>query len=139
MVGDRPLVAGDSALESVEVGAALSSVVLLPADINRMAELIKYENYTLIMQHYVLAIQQGHSFIVKAEKFKKNLTKKTKETATLLSLLNQAEARIQGLLDQAKATQLAQSKAEDRAEVVENVTEVTQAEAKEVKEKEAQA
>ncbi|THG12202.1 hypothetical protein TEA_010899 [Camellia sinensis var. sinensis] len=93
-VRDRPLQAGDSVLDSVEVGAALSTAVLLPVDINRMAELFEYENYALMMQHCVLAIQQGHFFTVKTEEFKKELTNKTKEAAKLLSSLNKAEARI---------------------------------------------
>ncbi|XP_028070672.1 uncharacterized protein LOC114273080 [Camellia sinensis] len=104
-----------------------------------MAELTEYENYALMIQHCVLAIQQGHSFAVKAEDCKKELTQKTKEATKLLSALNKAEARIRGLLDQAKATELSLKAAEDRAEAAKNVAEVAQAEVKEAKEKEAQA
>ncbi|GMP32120.1 hypothetical protein CsSME_00006026 [Camellia sinensis var. sinensis] len=133
MVGDRPLLAGESVLDNVEVDIALSTAVLLPADLNRMAELIEYENFSLMMRHCIL----GHSFVVKAEEFKKKLTKKTKEAAKLLTSLSQFEARIRNLLDQAKTAQLAQNKVEDRAEAAENIVEVTKAEAKEAKEKEA--
>ncbi|XP_028112801.1 uncharacterized protein LOC114310901 [Camellia sinensis] len=104
-----------------------------------MAELAEYKNYALMMQHCVLAIQQGHSFAIKAEAFKKELTDKIKEATKLISLLNQAEACIRGLFDQAKATKAAQNKAEDRAEVAENVAEVVKAKVKEAKEKKAQA
>ncbi|GMP47435.1 hypothetical protein CsSME_00015168 [Camellia sinensis var. sinensis] len=136
MVGDRPLLAGDSALDNLEVSAAISTAVLLPADLNRMAELTEYENYAMMMQHCVL---QGHSLAVKANDFKKELTKKTNEAAKLLTSLNKAEARIRGLLDQAKVTLLALKNAEDRAEAAENVAQVAQAEEKEAKEKEVQA
>ncbi|GMP51928.1 hypothetical protein CsSME_00017961 [Camellia sinensis var. sinensis] len=97
-----------------------------------MAELSEYENYALMMQHCVL----GHSLVIKTEEFKKELTNKTKETGKLMSSLNKVEAHIRSLQDQAKAAQLAQSKAEDRAKAAENVTKV---EAKEAKEKESQA
>ncbi|GMP98008.1 hypothetical protein CsSME_00046052 [Camellia sinensis var. sinensis] len=99
MVGDRPLLTKDSTLDNMEVSATLSIVVLLPADHNRMTELTEYENYALMMEHYILAIQQGHSFAVKIEEFKKELTKKTKEAAKFLTSLNWVEARIRSLLD----------------------------------------
>ena len=53
--------------------------------------------------------------------------------------MNKVEARIRGLLDQAKAAESALKKVEDHAEATENVAEVTQAEAKEAKDKESQA
>ncbi|XP_028082077.1 uncharacterized protein LOC114283465 [Camellia sinensis] len=93
----------------------------------------------MMMQHCVLAIQQVHSLAVKTDEFKKELTKKTKEVAKLLAPLNKAEARIEDLLDKAKATELALKTVEDRAEVVENVIKVAQTEAKEAKEKETEA
>lgn len=76
MVRDRSLLAGDSTLDSLEVGAAISTAVLLLADINHMVELSEYENYVMMIQHCVLAIQQGHSFAVKTDEFKKELTQK---------------------------------------------------------------
>ncbi|GMQ05557.1 hypothetical protein CsSME_00050538 [Camellia sinensis var. sinensis] len=42
MVGDRPLLVGDSALDDLAVSAAIFTVILLPVDINRMAELSEY-------------------------------------------------------------------------------------------------
>ncbi|GMQ08072.1 hypothetical protein CsSME_00051977 [Camellia sinensis var. sinensis] len=54
-----------------------------------MAELTEYENYALMMQHCVL----GHSFVVKAEDYKKELAQKTKEVAEFLTSLNKAKAR----------------------------------------------
>ncbi|GMP79381.1 hypothetical protein CsSME_00034951 [Camellia sinensis var. sinensis] len=135
MVGDRPFLAGDSALDDLEVGVAISTAVLLPVDINRMVELSEYENYAMMMQHCFL----GHSQAVKTDAFKKKFTQKTKEATKLLTSLNKAEDRIRGLLDKDKATKLALKVAENCAEAAENVAEVAQAEAKEAKEKEAQA
>ncbi|XP_028096698.1 uncharacterized protein LOC114296591 [Camellia sinensis] len=104
-----------------------------------MAELSQYENYAMMIQHCILAIQQRHSLAVKIEELKKKLSNKTKQVAKLLSSLNKAEARIRSLQDKAKAAQLAQSKAEDSTEAAENVVVVAKDEAQEAKEKESQA
>ena len=63
MVGDRPFLAGDSALDDLEVGAAISNVVLLPADINRMGKLSEYENYAIMMQHCILVSLNISNFL----------------------------------------------------------------------------
>ncbi|XP_028078898.1 uncharacterized protein LOC114280721 [Camellia sinensis] len=55
MFGDRPLTANDSAIENVEVDFALSMAMLLLVDMNHMANLHEYENFNLMMQHFVLA------------------------------------------------------------------------------------
>lgn len=49
MVQDQSLTAGDSTIENVEVGAVLLTVVLLPIDMNHMANLHEYENFGLMM------------------------------------------------------------------------------------------
>lgn len=54
MIGDKPMKVSDSAIDSIEVGTALSTVVLLPTDLNRMAKINEYENFALMMQHSVL-------------------------------------------------------------------------------------
>ncbi|XP_028100537.1 uncharacterized protein LOC114299907 [Camellia sinensis] len=92
MVGDRPLRAGDSAIESVEVGTVLSTAVLLPADMNQMAKLHEYENFALMMQHSILAIQHTHSYAVKAELIKKDLIAQGKAEAKAEEAESAAEA-----------------------------------------------
>lgn len=54
---------GDSAIDNIELGAALSIVVLLPTDLNRMVEINEYENFTLMMQHSVLVSPQHLYFL----------------------------------------------------------------------------
>ncbi|GMP50967.1 hypothetical protein CsSME_00017375 [Camellia sinensis var. sinensis] len=82
-----------------------------------MVELSEYENYAIMMQYCVL----GHSLAVKANDFKKELTKKTMEAAKLLNSFHKAEARIRGLLHQAKTIELSLKTAEDHAEAAENI------------------
>ncbi|XP_028081720.1 uncharacterized protein LOC114283088 [Camellia sinensis] len=113
MVGDRPIKASNSAIDSIEVGVALSTVVLLPTDLNPMAEITEYKNFALMMQHSVL----------------------TKEATGFLSSLNNIEAKIKGLIDQAKAAKAAQDTAEERADAAEAVAEVLKVEAKEAEAK----
>ena len=61
-VSDRLMRVGDSAIDSIEVDAALFAAVLLPADLNRMAEITEYENIALMMQYSVLVSPQLLSF-----------------------------------------------------------------------------
>ncbi|GMQ05130.1 hypothetical protein CsSME_00050277 [Camellia sinensis var. sinensis] len=118
MVGDQPMSAKDSAID-----AALSIAILLPSDMNRMVEITEYENFALMMHHSVLGIQHAHSFTVKIEEVEKELTRKTKESAKLLSSLNQAkvhakeaeakEAQAEADLKEAIASKEAKIKAVD--------------------------
>ncbi|GMP60614.1 hypothetical protein CsSME_00023399 [Camellia sinensis var. sinensis] len=126
MVGDRPMSTDDSVIDSIQVGAALSTAVLLPSNMVRMAEITDYENFALMMQHSVL---HAHSFTTKAEAVKKELTQRTKEATRLLFSLNQAKARACYFMDKSKAIQAAQSQAEEKAEAAEAITEAAQAEA----------
>ncbi|XP_028057547.1 uncharacterized protein LOC114261478 [Camellia sinensis] len=125
------MTASDSAINSIEVSVALSIVVLLPADINRMVEINEYENFALMMQHSILAIQHVHSFAVKAESMKKELVKKTQDAAGFISSLKKAEAKIKGLLDKAKAARAAQGKVDERAQAAKAMAKVVKDEAKE--------
>ncbi|XP_028087291.1 uncharacterized protein LOC114287992 [Camellia sinensis] len=131
MIGDNPMKAGDSAIDSIKVGVAFFIAMLFPTDLNHMAEINEYENFTLMMQHSVLAIQHVHSFATKAEAFKEELVHKTKEVAGFLTSLNNVEAKMKLLLDQAKVAKQAQDQTEEKVEAVEAVADVFRAEAKE--------
>ncbi|XP_028079877.1 uncharacterized protein LOC114281575 [Camellia sinensis] len=124
MVDDRPLTAGDSTA-NLEVGATLSTAILLPKNLNCMAELHKYENFALMMQHSVLAIQHAQSYVVKTKMTRKKLARKTKEAAKLLSSLNNAEANNRALLDQAEVAKAAENLAKEKAKLAEDKAEVT--------------
>ncbi|XP_028105429.1 uncharacterized protein LOC114304470 [Camellia sinensis] len=66
-------------------------------------------------KHPAEAIQYAHSYAVKTEIMRKELARKTKEAAKLLSSLNKVEANNQALMDQAKDAKAAQSLAEKKA------------------------
>ncbi|XP_028074888.1 uncharacterized protein LOC114277206 [Camellia sinensis] len=123
MIEDKPVRASDSATD-IEVGVAFSTTLLLPNDLNHMAEVNEYENFALV-----------------AKDMKKELVHKTKEATGLLKSLNNTEAKMKSLLDQAKAAKQAQDQAEERAGTAEAVVEILKAEIKEaeVKITEAQA
>ncbi|XP_028112814.1 uncharacterized protein LOC114310916 [Camellia sinensis] len=104
-----------------------------------MAEVSEYENFTLTVQHSVLAIQHAYSFAMQAEEMKKELVHKTKEAAGLLKSLNKAEAKMKALIDQAKTAKQAQDEAEEKAGAAEATAEVLKAEKKEAEAKTAKA
>ncbi|XP_028073924.1 helicase SWR1-like [Camellia sinensis] len=81
------------------------------------------------------AIQHAHSYAVKTEMTRKELVKKTKEAAKLLSSLNQAEAKNRALLDQAKASKAAQDLAEEKAKKADAEAEAARADLEAVKAK----
>ena len=64
MVGDRPLIAGNSTIQDVKVGAVLSTAVLLLEDLNQMVDIYEYENFGLMMQHSILVSFLIYSLIV---------------------------------------------------------------------------
>ncbi|KAF5953746.1 hypothetical protein HYC85_006602 [Camellia sinensis] len=51
---DKPVMASDSA-DDINVAVALSTVLLVPGDLDRNAEMSEYENYALMLQHSVQA------------------------------------------------------------------------------------
>ncbi|XP_028052400.1 uncharacterized protein LOC114256904 [Camellia sinensis] len=69
----------------------------------------------------------------------KELVRKSKEAAGFLASLNNAEAKMKMLLDQAEAAKKAQDQAEEKAEATEAVAEVFKAQVKEVEAKTAEA
>ncbi|XP_028070272.1 uncharacterized protein LOC114272752 [Camellia sinensis] len=81
------------------------------------------------------AIQHAHFFATKGEAFKKELVRKTKEVASFLTSLNNVEAKMKMLLDQAKAAKQAQDQTKEKAEATEAVPDLLRAEAKESKAK----
>ncbi|XP_028066636.1 uncharacterized protein LOC114269498 [Camellia sinensis] len=135
-IEDKPVRTGDSVVD-IEVGVALSTALLLPNDLNRMAEVSEYENFALMVQHS--AIQHAHSFALQTEEMKKELVHKTKKAARLLKSLNKAKAKMKSLIDQANAAKQAQDEAEKKAGAAEAVAEVFKAENKEAEAKIAKA
>lgn len=53
IIEDKLVRAGDSTTD-IEVGVALFTALLLLNDLNRMAEVSEYENFTLMVQHSIL-------------------------------------------------------------------------------------
>ncbi|XP_028078655.1 uncharacterized protein LOC114280475 [Camellia sinensis] len=137
-IEDKPVRVSDSVTD-LEVDIALSTALPLPKDLERNAEVSEYENFALMLQHPVQAIQHAHSFAMQAFDIKKKLTHKTKETAGLLRTINKAEAKMKTLIDQAKEAKQVQDEVDERADVAKAVTKVLKAEKKEAKAKTAEA
>ncbi|THG04822.1 hypothetical protein TEA_008035 [Camellia sinensis var. sinensis] len=131
----------DDSVTDIEVGVALSTALVLLQDLERNVEVSEYENFALMLQHSVQAIQHAHSFAMQAFNIKKELARKTKEAASFLKLLNNAEAKMRGLINQAKTAKQAQDEVEEKAGAAEAIAEVLKTEKKEAKAKtdEAQA
>ncbi|XP_028070245.1 protein WEAK CHLOROPLAST MOVEMENT UNDER BLUE LIGHT-like 2 [Camellia sinensis] len=99
----------------------------------------EFENFALILQHSIQAIQHGHSFAMQAFNIKKELANKTKEAAGLQKTINKAEAKMKTLINQAEEAKKAKDEAKERAEAAEAITKVLEAEKKEVEAKIADA
>ncbi|XP_028070420.1 uncharacterized protein LOC114272901 [Camellia sinensis] len=135
---DKLVRASDSA-DDIKVDVALSTALLLPQDLNRNVEMSEYENFALMLQHSVQAIQHGHSFAMQAFNIKKELANKTKEAAGLQRTINKAEAKIKTLMKQAEEAKKAQEEVEERAGAADAIAKVLEAEKKEVEAKTADA
>ncbi|XP_028118691.1 CO(2)-response secreted protease-like [Camellia sinensis] len=83
----------------------------------------------------IKAIQCINSFATKAEAFKEELVHKTMKIAGFFFTLNNAEAKIKVLLDQAKVARRAQDQATEKAEATEAVGKVLRFEIKDAEEK----
>ncbi|GMP90935.1 hypothetical protein CsSME_00041850 [Camellia sinensis var. sinensis] len=105
-IEDKPVRVSDSATD-LEVGVALSTALLLPNDLNRNAVMSEYENFTLMLQHSVQAIQHAHSFSMQAFEMRKELADKIREVAGLQKTIKKAEAKTKTLSDQATAAKKA--------------------------------
>ncbi|XP_028069005.1 uncharacterized protein LOC114271592 [Camellia sinensis] len=112
---DKPVLATDSA-DDKNVGVALSTALLLPGDLDRNAELSEYENYALMLQRSVQAIQHAHSFSVQSFKNQQKLVDMKREFFSLQKTNKNLQSKIKKLEDQAKAAIKAQTKAEEKAE-----------------------
>ncbi|XP_028061893.1 nucleolar protein dao-5-like [Camellia sinensis] len=138
IIEDKLVRAGDSA-DDIEVGVSLSTALLIPKDLIRNAEMSEYENFALMLQHSVQAIQHGHSFTMQAFAIKKELANKTREAASLQKIINKAVTKINTLTNQAEVAKKAQDKAEEKTDVAKAIAKVLAAEKKEAKAKMVEA
>ncbi|XP_028113948.1 uncharacterized protein LOC114311989 [Camellia sinensis] len=90
---DKPVLACDSA-DDINVGVALSTAVLLPGNLERNAKMSEYENYALMLQRSVQAIQHAHSLSMQAFETGEKLADMRREKLNLSdnSPLRQADA-----------------------------------------------
>ncbi|GMP73047.1 hypothetical protein CsSME_00030905 [Camellia sinensis var. sinensis] len=137
-IEDKLVRAGDNATD-LEVGVALSMALLLPNNLNRNAEMSKYKNFALMLQHSVQAIQHAHSFSMQAFEVRKELADKMREVAGLQKALKKVKAKMKTLVDQAETAVKAKHEAEEKADAVEAIAKVLTAEKKEAETKMAEA
>ncbi|XP_028091514.1 uncharacterized protein LOC114291836 [Camellia sinensis] len=135
---DRPIMASESA-DDINVGVAVSTALLLPKDLVRNAKLSEYENYALMLQHSVQAIQHAHSFSMQSFENRQRLVDMKREASSLKKEIKSLESRMKKLEDQAEAATKAQTLAEEKAESAEAVKKVAEAEKREAEAKKAQA
>ncbi|XP_028066178.1 uncharacterized abhydrolase domain-containing protein DDB_G0269086-like [Camellia sinensis] len=135
---DRPIMSSESA-DDINVGIALSTALLLPGDLERNAEYSKYENYALMLQHSVQAIQHAHSFSMQAFENRTKLVDLRREVSALKKENKSLQLKMKKLEDQAEAATKAQTLAEEKAESAEAIRKVAEAEKKEAEDKKAQA
>ncbi|XP_028109320.1 MAP7 domain-containing protein 1-like [Camellia sinensis] len=128
---DKPVKASDSA-NDINVAVAHSTVLLLPGDLDRNAEMSEYENYALMLQHSVQA-----EAAIKAQ----NDAEEKANSAEAMKKLLEAEkkdveekmAQAQKELQEALATKDAELKAADEKGYNEGVADVTTDYEKQVK------
>ncbi|XP_028115874.1 uncharacterized abhydrolase domain-containing protein DDB_G0269086-like [Camellia sinensis] len=135
---DRPIMSNESA-DDINVGVALSTALLLPGDLERNAEYSEYENYALMLQHSVQAIQHAHSFSMQAFENRTKLVDLKREVSALTKENKSLQLKMKKLEDQAEAATKAQTLAEEKAESAEAIRKVAEAEKREAEEKKAQA
>ncbi|XP_028072914.1 uncharacterized protein LOC114275112 [Camellia sinensis] len=117
---DKPVRASNSA-DDINVGVALSTALLLLGDLDRNAELSEYENYALMLQRSIQAIQHAHSFSVQAFENWKELANKKREAASLQKTNKSLQSKMKTLEDQADAAIKAQNVVEEKAESAEAI------------------
>ncbi|XP_028102085.1 uncharacterized protein LOC114301323 [Camellia sinensis] len=127
---DRPIMASESA-DDINVGVALSTALLLPNDLERNAKLSEYENYALMLQHSVQAIQHAHSFSIQSFENRQRLVDIKREASSMKREIKSLEAKMKKLEDQAEATTKVQTLALEKAEAAEAVRKVAEAEKRE--------
>ncbi|XP_028105940.1 histone H1C-like, partial [Camellia sinensis] len=117
---DKPVMASDSA-DDINVSVALSTALLLPGDLERNAKYSEYENYALMLQHSVQAIQHAHSFSIQSFENRQKLANMKKEFSSIQKVNKGLESKMKKLEDQAEAAIKAQNIAEEKAEDVEAI------------------
>ncbi|XP_028106617.1 uncharacterized protein LOC114305688 [Camellia sinensis] len=127
---DRPIMSSESA-DDINVGVALSTALLLPGDLERNAEYSKYENYALMLQYSVQAIQHAYSFSMQSFKNRERMAEMKREFSALQKINKGLQQKMKRLEDQAEAATKVQQMAEERAESAEVIRKVTEAEKKE--------
>ncbi|XP_028117402.1 uncharacterized protein LOC114315029 [Camellia sinensis] len=130
--------ANDSA-EDINVGVALSTALLLPGDLERNAELSEYENYALMLQYSVQAIQHVHFFSVQSFENWQKLVDMKRDFSSLQKTNKGLQSKMKKLEDQAEAAIKAQTNAEEKAEAAEAIRKVAESQKREAKEKMVQA
>ncbi|XP_028105104.1 uncharacterized protein LOC114304142 [Camellia sinensis] len=118
---------------------ALSTALLLPGDLERNAEYSEYENYALMLQHSVQAIQHAHSFSMQSFKNRERMTEMKKEFSALQKTNKGLQLKMKKLEEQAEAATKAQQIAEEKAESAEAIMKVAEAEKIEAEDRKAQA
>ncbi|THG20904.1 hypothetical protein TEA_016945 [Camellia sinensis var. sinensis] len=135
---DRPIMSSESA-DDINVGVALSTALLLLGDLERNAEYSEYENYALMLQHSVQAIQHAHSFSMQAFENRAKLVDLKREVSALKKENKSLQLKMKKLEDQAEAATKAQTLVEEKAESAEAIRKVAEAEKRDAEDKKAQA
>ncbi|XP_028091964.1 nucleolin 1-like [Camellia sinensis] len=130
--------ANDSA-DDINVSVALSTALLLPDDLNRNAELSEYENYALMLQRSIQAIQHAYSFPIQSFENREKLAEMKREVSSLQKSNTSLQSKMKKLEDQAEAAIKAQNDVEEKAKSVEAIKKVLEAQKREAEEKMAQA
>ncbi|XP_028078574.1 glucosidase 2 subunit beta-like [Camellia sinensis] len=125
--------------DDINVGVALSTALLLPNDLERNAKLSEYENYALMLQHSVQAIQHAHSFSMQSFENRQRLVDMKREASSMKREIKSLEAKMKKLEDQAEAATKVQTLALEKAEAAEAVRKVAEAEKREAEVQKAQA
>ncbi|XP_028127159.1 keratin, type II cytoskeletal I-like [Camellia sinensis] len=98
----------------------------------------EYENYALMPQLFIQAIQHAHSFLVQSFQNQEKLAEKKKEVSSLQKTNKNLQSKMKTLEDQAEAAIKAQNDTEENADFVEAIKKVLEVEKKDAEEKTAQ-
>ncbi|XP_028065472.1 enolase-phosphatase E1-like [Camellia sinensis] len=135
---DKPVKASDSA-DDINVGVTLSTALLLPGDLDRNTELSEYENYALMLQRSVQAIQHAHSFSIQSFENWKELVDKKREVTSLQRANKSLQSKMKKLEDQGEVAIKVKDDADEKTGAAEAINKVLEAQRKEFEEKMAQA
>ncbi|XP_028069205.1 uncharacterized protein LOC114271767 [Camellia sinensis] len=127
---DRPIMTNESA-DDINVGVALTTALLLPGDLERNAGYSEYENYALMLQHSVQAIQHAHSFSMQSFQNREKLVDLRREVSSLKKENKSLELKMKKLEDQKEA----EARAAQAEKELQEALATKEAEIKEVDEK----